>query len=384
MFKLFRTAAITALLTVTTYAVALEKGDKHPDTYTVQKGDTLWGLAKHLFKKPWLWPQIWQINPQINNPHLIYPGDVISLAYLNRMAKDTIADPGKAIQPGPRQEAPIDAIPLAQIEPFLKDLQVTDNFEKLPYVVGLEEGRLRGTYGQAAYAVGLIGAEPGQRYAVMRPTVSYSLPKPTEDLLMDNQPTINSGVLWKEYIAPNKHRGFLGYELAKVNVATVAQVGHDNQTTTLTLQTGGREVRAGDRLIPLEAKPYDLQFFPHPPAAEVKDADLRVLAVADAFIASGPRDVIAISGGSNNGINNGTVFSIWRQGHYINDRIGHRASTSHVNDSFEADKGTVLQPDEYTAHAMVFRTFNDVSYALVMDGTKPVKVGYTLRHPDAQ
>ncbi len=129
-------------------------------------------------------------------------------------------------------------------------------------MVGLEEGRLRGTYGQAAYAVGLIGAEPGQRYAVMRPTVSYSLPKPTEDLLMDNQPTINSGVLWKEYIAPNKHRVFLGYELAKVNVATVAQVGHDNQTTTLTLQTGGREVRAGDRLIPLEAKPYDLQFFP--------------------------------------------------------------------------------------------------------------------------
>lgn len=73
MFKLFRAAAIAALLTVTTYAVALEKGDKHPDTYTVQKGDTLWGLAKRLFKKPWLWPEIWQANPQINNPHLIYP-----------------------------------------------------------------------------------------------------------------------------------------------------------------------------------------------------------------------------------------------------------------------------------------------------------------------
>lgn len=187
---------------------------------------------------------------------------MISLAYLNRMAKDTIADPGKAIQPGPRQDAPIDAIPLVQIEPFLKDLQITDNFEKLPYVVGLEEGRLRGTYGQAAYAVGLIGAEPGQRYAVMRPTVSYSLPKPTEDLLMDNQPTINSGVLWKEYIAPSKHRGFLGYELAKVNVATVAQVGHDNQTTTLTLQTGGREVRAGDRLIPWKQNLTTFNFSP--------------------------------------------------------------------------------------------------------------------------
>ncbi|HHW4680013.1 MAG TPA: LysM peptidoglycan-binding domain-containing protein, partial [Xylella taiwanensis] len=294
-------------------------------------------------------------------------------------------DPRQAIQPGPRQDSPIDTIQLAQIEPFLKDLRVIDSFEQLPYVVGLEEGRLRGTYGQAAYAVGLIDAQPGQRYAVLRPTVSYSLPKPTEDLMMDNQPTINSGLLWKEYVTPSKHREFLGYELAQINVATVTQVGHDRQATTLSLQKGGREIRAGDRLIPVQAQSYDLQFSPHPPdGALLKDADLRVLAVADAFIASGPRDVITISGGSRNGINNGTVFSIWRQGRYIKDRIGHRASTSRFDDSFNGDQSTALQPDEYAAHAMVFRTFNNVSYALIMDAVKPVKVGYTLRHPDAQ
>ncbi|HHW4679018.1 MAG TPA: LysM peptidoglycan-binding domain-containing protein [Xylella sp.] len=385
MFKLFRTATFAALLTVTTYAVALETEGARVDTYTVQKGDTLWSLAQRLFKQPWLWPEIWQANPQIKNPHLIYPGDRISLAYMNRVSNGTVkADPQQAIQPGPRQDAPIDAIPLVQVEPFLKDLYVVDSFEKLPYVVGLEEGRLRGTYGQAIYAVNLSGVQPSQRYAVMRPTVSYSLPKPTEDLMMDNQPIINSGMLWKEYVAPSKHKGFLGYELAQINIATVTQVGHDLQATTLSLQKGGREVRAGDRLIPVQAKSYDLQFFPHPPDAMLKEANLRVLAVADGFIDSGPRNVIAISGGINNGINNGTVFSIWRQGRHIKDRIGHRASDSHSDDRFNGTQGTVLQPDEYAAHAMVFRTFNNVSYALVMDATKPVKVGYTLKHPDAQ
>jgi hypothetical protein len=77
----------------------------------------LWDIAARFLQKPWLWPEIWQANPQIANPHLIYPGDVLSLAYLDRV---TVS------QAGPRQEAPIDAIPLAQVEPFLKQLSVVE------------------------------------------------------------------------------------------------------------------------------------------------------------------------------------------------------------------------------------------------------------------
>jgi hypothetical protein len=91
----------------------------------------LWDIAARFLQKPWLWPEIWQANPQIANPHLIYPGDVLSLAYLDRVTV--------AARPGPRQEAPIDAIPLAQVEPFLKQLSVVDSIEQLPYVVGLED-----------------------------------------------------------------------------------------------------------------------------------------------------------------------------------------------------------------------------------------------------
>ncbi|WP_022972842.1 LysM peptidoglycan-binding domain-containing protein, partial [Xanthomonas maliensis] len=317
--------------------------------------------------------------PQIQNPHLIYPGDVISLAYLDRVAKGTV-------QPGPRQEAPINAIPLSDVEPFLKNLRVTDDFKGLPYVVGLEEGRKRATSGQVAYVVGLDSAQPGQRYAVVRPTVKFSLPKHNEDLDAAGNVTAGMGDIWKSYIAPSSRRELLGYELAQVAVGTVTRsaAAGNSKATTLLLEQGGREVRAGDRLIAVEAQPYDLQFIPHPPSEQALQSELRVLAIADAFTAGGTRDVIAISGGAREGINNGTVFSIWRKGRTVSDRVKH-SRFSRTDDDFSGPAGsTVGLPDEYAAHAMVFRTYDKVSYALVMESAKPTRLGYFLKHPDAQ
>src|SRR5688572_28760207 len=134
MFKRLRTVLAVACLTVATYAAAVEVNGEHPDTYVVKKGDTLWDIAGRFLKRPWLWPEVWQANPQIQNPHLIYPGDVISLAYLDRVTA----------QPGPREEAPVTGVPLADIDPFLKNLRVVDEFEHLPYVVALEDDRMRG------------------------------------------------------------------------------------------------------------------------------------------------------------------------------------------------------------------------------------------------
>lgn len=372
MFKRLRTVIAVAMLTVATYAVAVEMADGHPDTYVVQKGDTLWDIAGRFLKKPWLWPEIWQANPQVHNPHLIYPGDVLSLAYLDRVG----------VQPGPRQEAPINAIPLAQVEPFLKNLRVVDSFKELPYVLGFEDNRLRGTDGQQAYVKGLADARPGQRYAVVRPTVRFSLPRLSQDLDARGDITSGSGNLWKDYVAPDERRESLGYELAQVNVGTIT--GGNTEVATLLLQDAGREVRAGDRLIALEAQPYDLQFIPHPPSAQAVDAQSRVLAVADALSYGGPRDVIAISGGAREGIDNGTVFSIWRQGSRVSDHVSHDRF-ARADDGYTGSKrSTAGLPDEYAAHAMVFRTYDKVSYALVMEGVKPIRVGYALKHPDAQ
>ena len=375
MLLRFRTVVAAAMLTVAAYATAVEVNGGHPDTYVVRKGDTLWDIAGRFLQKPWLWPEIWQANPQVANPHLIYPGDVLSLAYLDRVTA----------QPGPRQEAPVTGVPLAQVEPFLKQLSVVDSIEQLPYVVGLEDNRLRATGGQTAY-VRLPDAQAGQRWAVVRPTVRYAQPKPTEDLTANGDVTPGSGNLWKAFSAPNHRRGILGYELAQVGTGTITKVaGGRSEASTLVLDnaSGGREVRAGDRLVPVEATPYDLQFFPHVPAAGVEGVDVRVLAVTDMFSTGGPRDVIAISAGRAQGVDNGTVFSLWRHGSHVAHRMKFPGS-SRMDDSVSTGAGRVSLPDEYAAHAMVFRTFDNVSYALVMQGVKPVRVGYSALHPDAK
>ncbi|MBK0053866.1 MULTISPECIES: LysM peptidoglycan-binding domain-containing protein [Stenotrophomonas] len=375
MLLRFRTVVAAAMLTVAAYATAVEVNGGHPDTYVVRKGDTLWDIAGRFLQKPWLWPEIWQANPQIANPHLIYPGDVLSLAYLDRVTA----------QPGPRTEAPVTGVPLSEVEPFLKQLSVVDSIDQLPYVAGLEDNRLRATSGQTVY-VRLADAQVGQRWAVVRPTVRYGQPKPTEDLTANGDVTPGSGNLWQAYNAPNHRRGVLGYELAQVGLGTLTKVaGGKTEASTLVLDanTNGREVRAGDRLVPVEAQPYDLQFFPHVPAASLEGLDVRVLAVTDMFNAGGPRDVIAISAGRSQGVDNGTVFSLWRQGSHVAHRMKY-PNSSRMDDSPSTGAGRVSLPDEYAAHAMVFRTFDNVSYALVMQGVKPVKVGYSAQHPDAK
>ena len=132
--------------------------------------------------------------------------------------------------------------------------------------------------------------------------------------------------------------------------------------------------------MPVEAQPYDLQFFPHAPKQSIEYGRARILAVADGFTTGGPRDIVAISVGARDGVDNGTVFSSWRVGNSVVDRVENGWGRS--EDTFgKADK--VRLPDEFSGHLMVFRTFDKVSYAMVMDTIKPVQVGQELKHPDA-
>lgn len=370
-----RTVVVAALLTVATYAAATT--GEHQESYTVRRGDTLWDIAHRFLGKPWLWPEVWQANPQIHNPHLIYPGDVVSLAYTGRTAQHA------SIDPGPRHEQPIDTIDVTKITPFLKDLRVVSSFQNLPYVVGLSDGRLRATSGQVIYAANLDHSQIGERYMVVRPTVTYSIPRLTQDLLPNGRAISGDESLWKYYIPPTKRNAeFLGVELAKVNVAVVKSLGiHENEATTLTLSEAGSEVRQGDRLIPVDDQTYDAHYLPHPPSRSVQD--VRVMAVTDAFTFGGPRDVVALSAGQSNGIDNGTVISIWHQGQFIRDRIKHRDSAG-PDESYQSSNGALSQSDSFIGHAMVFRTFDKVSYALIMDAVNPITVGDVIKGPDEE
>ncbi|HOU64649.1 MAG TPA: LysM peptidoglycan-binding domain-containing protein [Thermomonas sp.] len=369
-----------ALLTVASFAAAVELRGDHPDTYVVKRGDTLWDIAGRFLQRPWLWPEIWQANPQVKNPHLIYPGDVLSLAYLDRVA----------MQPGQRSESPVNAVNLSEIEPFLKDLRIVDSLDGLPYVVGLEDDRLRSSRGQVAYIKGLEGIAPGQRYLVVRPEKRYRFVEraglccdlfQSEDLDARGDTFRGTGEFWTNAVFPSKNTEMLGYELITQSTGTVTRGEVAGiQASTLVLDAEGRDVRVGDRLIPVEAQPYDLQFFPHPPKEQQKYGRLTVMSVADKYRTGGPHDVIAISGGSREGIDNGTVFSIWRRGNSTVDTIKDGLDKDESLTLFESK---VRLPDEFAGHAMVFRTFNNVSYALVMSSVKPTMIGYELKHPDA-
>ncbi|TAL72793.1 MAG: LysM domain-containing protein, partial [Rhodanobacter sp.] len=154
-----------SLVALTVFAAgAAQLRNSHPDSYTVHRGDTLWGISAKFLMKPWLWPEIWQANPQIRNPHLIYPGDVLNLAFIN-------GRPALTLKPSVHREGEaVPAIPLDALKTFLKDLRVVNSsaVKEAPYVVGVEENQLRVTSGQNIYVRGLK-SEPGERWAIVRP-----------------------------------------------------------------------------------------------------------------------------------------------------------------------------------------------------------------------
>src|SRR5690606_23540426 len=349
------------------------------------RGDTLWDIAGRFLQKPWLWPEIWQANPQVENPHLIYPGDVLSLAYMDR-----VQQPQAVVQPGPRTEPPITGIPLGEIEPFLKDLRVVDSFDQLPYVVGLEDDRLRGGQGQLVYVRGVAGAQPGQRYMVVRPVQRYAFVDRTDgccDLFhrdgldFRGKRTLDSADFWAAAMVMDKGKELLGHELKRVSTGTITrgEIG-GIEASTLMLDDDTHEVRVGDRIVPVDVQSYDPYFRPHPPARSFDYGRAKVLAVADMLATGGPHDVVALSVGARDGIDNGTVFSTWRVGTNAVDRVEYGLDRTEST-IFAGSK--VRLPDEFAGHVMVFRTFDKMSYGLVMDSVKPTRVGFELKHPDA-
>jgi hypothetical protein len=367
------------LLTLATYAFAAELRGDHPSTYTVVKGDTLWDISAKFLAKPWLWPEIWQANPQIKNPHRIYPGDVLSLVYIN-------GQPHLAMQEGPqiRTGEAIDTIPLSEIEPWLKQLTVVRDPKSFPYVVGLEEDRLLTSSGQVVYVRGMTGAQPGQKVQIARPMNLFGLTKPKHNGLRQGGSTpldFRGDKLhehwtfgtWTNGDFPDEAWGEkLGTEMMLHSIGEVTRVKGD--ITVVLLRDEGREVRVGDRVLPVEDQPYCNCFTPHP-GTITRDA-AQVLAVPDGTRFAGPRSVVALGVGSRDGVDNGTVFSIWHPGAVRPDNVRNRNPIAGYHDR-------LTMPDDYIGHVMVFRTFEKVSYGLVMDSIRPTKVGDLLKHPDA-
>ncbi len=381
MLKKLLTVVAVAALTFGSWVMAVELRADHPDTYVVQKGDTLWDIAGRFLNEPWLWPEIWQANPQIANPHLIYPGDVISLAYLAG-GRPTLGISKRSPQIRREQIEAIQAVPLSEVEGFLKRAHVLEDGEQedLPYVVGLEEGRLRSASGQLAYVRGGDYAA-GDKVSFVRPTVRFARhPHPATDFprlkrdpwsARDGLSPQTSGIEWAYYAASDNGFEVLGYEVIEIATGTVMRAG---DPSSILLSAEGSEVKAGDLVMPFDDMPFDLSFMPHPPKSMPEH--LRILAMTDRGLYGGPRDVVAISAGARDGIDNGTVFAIYHPGEVVHDDIkhGNRLVAS-------LPKNKVQLPDDFVGHVMVFRTFDKVSYGLIMDGIRQARLEDELRAP---
>lgn len=249
-------------------------------------------------------------------------------------------------------------MPLAEVQDFLTNQHVLDEeeYQALPYVLGLEESRLRSASGQVVYVRNSHFA-PGDRVSIVRPTLRYAVmpiaserhPEREPILRRDKwsmengaEPTSNS-IRWSQHFISKKRFDFLGWEVVEV---AQGHVTHDGDPATVLVAPEGYEVRKGDLLLPYEAFPFDLNFYPHAPASI--PANGRILALTDHLQFGGRYDVVAISAGARDQVENGQVYSIWHQGELVRDDVRHKRRMA-----ANMSKNKVALPDEFVGHVMI-------------------------------
>jgi LysM repeat protein len=338
------TAAESATATPATAPVALNP--RHPERYVVKRGDTLWDIAAMFLRDPWYWPEIWYANPQVSNPHLIYPGDVLSLIYVNgrpqlQLERGGAVSGTEKLSPRIREEDLDEAIPSISLEAigaFLDRGAVLqkDEINKAPYVLAVREGHMIGSAGNDVYVRGTV-AGVGHGYNVVH---------------------IGSGL-----VDPDDGE-VLGYEGIYAGAGNIRQI---DDPSTLLLADSGREVLEGDRLIE-QNQAYPAYFTPRAPA---QDVDGSIIAVIDGVSQIGQYQVIVINRGSRHGLEPGSVLRVWQSGDMVSDRSKTGITSRKVR-----------LPDEPAGISMVFRTYERVSYALIMEASSAIHVMDTVRNPD--
>lgn len=347
----------------------------HPSEYVVVKGDTLWDISGKFLEKPWLWPDIWKKNPQIKNPNLIYPGDVIRLVYIDGKPYLTVNEAPRAVDAMPVGAIGIDDY----ILPFLRDLRVVTSISSMPHVIGTQAGHLYGKPGELVYVRGLQGVAIGDEVEIFDPTINFArnfrgatMRTDTADLnFRGSRYVLDSSTFWNGVFTSPSSSDFIGTELRRVGGGRVE--GLQGGLASVRLTDVAYEISKGNRVAPKADVGYDPYYFP---SAGADLGSVRVMAVSNTATVGGGRDIVAIPVGSKQGVSNGNTFSIWREGQRVPDDVRNRMTMS-------AQLDQVRMPPERIGSVMVFRTFDNVSYGLIMMNAKPVFVGDYLRAPDA-
>jgi hypothetical protein len=348
--KAFKLAFLLCI-SVNSYAENIALNPSHPEKYTVIKGDTLWDISGKFLQHPWQWKELWKTNTQIKNPHLIYPNDTIYFNVINGEPQLSLSRPENMVQsdkpcilkpqeykkgretflldknnkvlPCAREseiEQPINLIPHDKISAFLTSPKVVtpEELENAPYVVGFHEGHLLAGAGDKIYVKNLTD-KTQNNYTIYRTGETYH-DADTQEIL--------------------------GIEARYIASATLA---NDEDPATLLITKGTNEVRTGDRIMLSPDVENTLNFFPKPPEQLIHG---HIIGVKDGMALVGLYSVIIIDKGSADGLMAGHELSIYRKGKHIVDPV--------------KESEEVQLPNEIAGKVMIFRPFEHLSYALVM------------------
>jgi LysM repeat protein len=339
--------------------VALEDlAPNAPDSHTVQRGDTLWGISGLFLKSAWRWPELWGMNlEQIRNPHLIYPGQVLVLEKKDgratlRIGQSVGEEPTNTVRLSPRvrtellDNGAIASIPLNLIGPFLNEAVVFDGNElaTAPRIVATQEGHVMVSRGETAYVRGELGG--ARDFRVFRELV------PLKD--------------------PGTHE-VLGYEGRYVGTAEWVRNGEVQPTgggkgvvvpDTFRITSTRLEAGVGDRLSPVPQQEL-VAYVPHAPTGPVEG---RIVSIYGEGVNAGQNQVVAINRGRRDGIERGHVLALWHAGR-------------EAVDTTDGKNIAMRLPDERHGLLFVFRTFDRVSYALILTVQQPVSAGDRFTQP---
>lgn len=330
-------AALLVLAAVPGRAADVQVQPAAPERYTVQKGDTLWGIAGKFLKDPWRWPDIWRMNRDaIRNPHLIYPGDVVVLDKSDGQWRLTLDRPATRLSPAvrvlPLESDAIPSIPPGDIEPYLTRPLITgpDGLVGAAEVVGGPDTRVVRGNGDVVYIAG-----------------------------MDSR----AGDLWHIYRQGRQYMGgadgseILGVEQRFLGTARVERFA---PVSTARIAAAREEIQVGDRLVPAPRETL-INYVPHAPVRPVSG---RIIALNNDAAEAGRGWIVTVDKGAADGLDVGSVLAIYR-----------------VVPPIEGARPDLVVPDERSGLLFVFRVFDRLAYGIVVNATNPVLAGDYVRNP---